>query len=73
MAAGFAATTTLTEVSPWPDSGVTRTHDASVSIVHRHSRVVDTVAVNRASEGAREAGKPERVVWHLVTESGPVV
>ena len=30
----MAATTTLTAASPWPESGVTRTHDAPLSIVH---------------------------------------
>jgi len=73
IAAGFSATTTLTEASPWPESGVTRTHDASLSMFHRHSRVVDTVAVKRAADGATEVGRPVKAVWHLGTEPGPVV
>ena len=34
IAAGFSATTTLTDASPWPASGVTCIHGASLSIVH---------------------------------------
>lgn len=70
-AAAFSATITVSEASPWPDVGATRTHDASLAAVHGHSRLVVTFASRRPPKGATEAGRPVSEVWHRCA-LGPV-
>jgi hypothetical protein len=62
IAMGFSATSTLTDACPWPEFGRTCIHDASLSIVHRHSRFVEMVAVRRVADDGRDVGRPVNAV-----------
>ena len=59
-AAGFSDTSTLTDAGPWPEVGRTCIHEASLLIVHEHSRLVETVAVRRDADEDTDVGRPAK-------------
>jgi hypothetical protein len=69
--ASLAATTTVTWASPWPVSGVSASHAASVVALQARSRAADTVACILVPVAGIDAGSPLRFVAHF-TGLGPV-